>query len=185
MLSCASQLAELHLVNFHASCKPWPGLSGWLMKSGYIESIRRLKAKKSVRKEHNKFPVFQRLMGFETCFFPIKLSEFLHCVTKHYSHWDCFTQLIRWKKSSPWPRYHFYCNWEPVPPIYFRALITRLEIDFSCFDNILILKSNSHDGGKKRHKFWNGFQLKNKFGDVTTFWVRKRKLFEGDLSCIY
>lgn len=98
MLSCASQLAEPYLVTEvhhgrnHGSCKPWPGLTGWLMKSGYTAPLRRLKAKNSIRKEHYKCPVFQRLMDFETCIFsPKKLSEFLQYVLKHYSHWDYFT----------------------------------------------------------------------------------------------
>lgn len=70
MLSHASQTAEPYLVNFHDSHKPRPGLTGWLMKSGCTATLKRLKAKNSIRKEHYKYPMFQRLMDFETCFCP-------------------------------------------------------------------------------------------------------------------
>lgn len=99
MLSCASQLSEPYLVNFHSSHKPWPGLTGWLMKSDYTAPVRRLKAKNSIRKEYYKCPVFQRILDSKTCFYSKKLCGFLQCVMKHYSHWDCLTQLICWKKS--------------------------------------------------------------------------------------
>lgn len=72
MLSCASQLAEPYLVNFHASHKPWPDLTVWLMKSGYTAPVRRLKAKNSIRKEHYKCPVFQQIMDSKTCVLPQK-----------------------------------------------------------------------------------------------------------------
>lgn len=78
MLSCASQLAEPYLVHFHASCKRWPGLTGWLMKSGYTAPFRSLKAKNSIRKEHYNCPVFQQIMDSKTCVFPKKLIDFFN-----------------------------------------------------------------------------------------------------------
>lgn len=94
------------LVNLHASCKLWPGLTGWLVKSGYTVQVRMLKAKNSIRKEHYQCPMFQILMDFETWFFFPKTKWISSMCYETLFTLGLLYTTDYWK-TSPCPGYHF------------------------------------------------------------------------------